>query len=296
MGPLAARIILLPFLLAALACAAPGIPEGKEPRVVVVAPAAAEMLDALGALDRVVGIGDYVTEPPSIAELPGVGAYDAPNVEVVLSLGANLLVTAASEAAAPTHDRLEALGVEVLALDTSTYEGVFTSLLALGRAVGRETEAVELEERLREELRAIAALADGVERRSVLFVVGRDPLFVAGPGSHVDEMISMAGGSNVVHDALSPYPRVSMEAVLERAPDVIIDTSDNRADALLGREVGDWGRWEFLPAVQEERVFRVAPSRLVIPGIRLPEMTRLMGRLIHPEAFGEPSKGELQAR
>jgi iron complex transport system substrate-binding protein len=127
----------------------------------------------------------------------------------------------------------------------------------------------------------------------VLFVVGRDPLYVAGPGSHVDEMIELVGGTNVVHDVSAPYQRASMEAVLERMPEVIIDTSSNRQGAPRGRLRGDWSRWEFLPAVQQERVFWVDPSRLVIPGIRLPEMTTLMGKLIHPEAFGEPSDAEL---
>jgi len=109
----------------------------------------------------------------------------------------------------------------------------------------------------------------------------------------VNEMIELVGGTNVVHDASAPYQRASMEAVLERMPEVIIDTSSNRQGAPRGRLRGDWGRWEFLPAVQQERVFWVDPSRLVIPGIRLPEMTALMGKLIHPEAFGEPSDAEL---
>jgi iron complex transport system substrate-binding protein len=265
-------------------------------RIVVVAPAAAEMLEALGALELVVGIGDFVSEPASIAGLPRVGAYDSPNVEIVLSLGADLLVTVASEAGTPAHGRLEALGVPVLALDTATYDGVFAALAELGAAIGRDEEASALAQRIREELRTIAERVEKLERRSVLFVVGRNPVYVAGPGSHVDEMITLAGGTNVVHDALSPYLRVSMEAILERAPDVIIDTSDNRPDAPLGRHAGDWARWEFLPAVREERVYRVAPSRLVIPGIRLPEMTRLMSRLIHPEVFGETTEADLRPR
>lgn len=263
-------------------------------RIVVVAPAAAEMLEALGALERVVGIGDYVSEPASIAGLPRVGGYDSPNVEVVLSLGADLLVTTASEAATPVHGRLEALGVRVLALDTATYDGVFAALAELGSAVGRDEQASATARRIREELRTIAGRAEKLERRSVLFVVGRDPLFVAGPGSHIDEMIALAGGTNVAHDAVSPYPRVSMEAILERGPDVIIDTSDNRPDAQLGRHDGAWDRWEFLPAVKSNRVYHVAPQRLVIPGIRLPEMTRLMSRLIHPETFGEVSAADLK--
>ena len=77
---------------------------------------------------------------------------------------------------------------------------------------------------------------------------------------------------------------------------MIVDTSDNSPSALRGRHVGDWGRWEFLPAVREDRVYRVDPSLLVIPGIRLPEMTELMGRLIHPEVFGDVADADLERR
>jgi hypothetical protein len=62
---------------------------------------------------------------------------------------------------------------------------------------------------------------------------------------------------------------------------------------VLGRVPGNWGRWEFVPAVRDRRVYHVAPSRLAIPGVRLPEMTRLMGRLVQPEAFGEATDEEL---
>jgi iron complex transport system substrate-binding protein len=268
-------------------------PTGDDsPRIAVMAPAAAEMLEALGVADRIVGVGDFVTSPEGVATLPRLGAYNAPNVERVLSLEATVLMTAASEAAGPSHRRLEDLGVEVLALDTSTYDGVFEALTEVGRAVGRDDAADELTRSMRAELDAMRNEASGLEPLRVLFVVGRDPMYVAGPGSHVDEMIAAVGATNVAHDAMSPYQKLSTEALLERLPEVIIDTSDNRPDASRGRVAGTWGQWEFLPAVQNDRVYHVAPSRLVIPGIRLPEMTRLVGKIVRPEVFGEPTDAE----
>jgi iron complex transport system substrate-binding protein len=266
---------------------------GARQRIVVMAPAAAEMLAALGAIGRIVGVGDYVLQPASLAALPRVGAYHAPSVERILELDANLVITTASQAGAATHERLASLGVEVLALDTSTFEGVFAALQAVGRAVGREAEADALAADMHEQLAAIRDRTASLPLRRVLFVVGRDPLYVAGPGSHVDQMIELAGGANVLHDAPGPYPRVSFEAVLERMPEVIIDASDNRPAAPRGRIGGDWARWEFLPAVRARRVYWVDPDRLVIPGMRLPQMTLLMAKLIHPEAFGEPAADEL---
>ena len=280
------------LLLVAVGCGGPlplAPPQaGATPgRVVVLAPAAAEMLAALDLDSRVVGIGEFGPWPGDLGSLPVVGGYSSPNVERILALHTELLITTASEAGAASHQRLEQLGVQVLALDTGTYAGVFESLTEVGGVFDRSESAREIATRMRERLTRVSARAEGLTRRRVVFVVGRDPLYVAGPGSHVDEMIAMAGGENVAHDALAPYQQVSLETILERMPEVIIDTSDNTVQAEHGRHAGHWGRWPFLPAVQNDRVYWIEPGRLVIPGIRLPEMTELMGRLVHPEIYGD---------
>lgn len=259
------------------------------------APSAAEILHVLGRLDHVVAIGDFVDWPPEIRELPKIGAYDAPNEELLLSLGVDVLITSYSQAANPRLERLQGLGLEVLALQTGTYEGVFESLLAVGRLFGAEARAEALESEIRTRLETLRQKAATAPRRTVLIAVGRDPLYVAGPGSHLDQMIVLAGGVNVAADGRSSYQLVSLEAMLERRPEVIVDTSLNIPGAPRGRQLGTWAQWPFLPAVREKRVYWVDPSRLVIAGPRLPEMTELLGRMIHPEIFGEPTPEDFEA-
>jgi iron complex transport system substrate-binding protein len=293
------RLLALLSLLLAVGCAREDPtservePEG--PRIVVMAPAAAEVLEILGVSDRVVGRGDYVVWPPTLQKLPRVGAYHAPSVETVLSLGTTLLLTTSSEAAQGAHIKLRELGIEVLALKTSSYESMLDSIVSIGKEVGREDEARRVVEGIRGEMDEIRGLARDAPGRRVVFVVDRDPVYVAGPGSHVDEMIRAVGGENIAADAASDWQLLSMEIIFERAPEVIIDTSDNGDGALRGRVTGPWDRWSFLPAVEKNRVYWVDPIRLVIPGPRLPQMTRLMGRLIHPEIFGEPSLEDFEA-
>jgi iron complex transport system substrate-binding protein len=263
--------------------------ETEGPRIVVMAPAAAEVLEILGVTDRVVGRGDYVVWPPALQRLPRVGAYHAPSVETVLALETTLLLTTSSEAAQGAHAKLRELGVDVLALNTSSYESMLDSIVSIGMEVGRAEEARRVTEGIRREMDEIRRRARDAPGRRVVFVVDRDPVYVAGPGSHVDEMIRAVGGVNIAADAASDWQLLSMEVIFERAPEVIIDTSDNGDGALRGRATGPWDRWPFLPAVEENQVYWVDPIRLVIPGPRLPEMTRFMGQLIHPEIFGEPS-------
>lgn len=260
--------------------AAPG------PRIAVMAPTAVEILAALERLDRVVAVGDFVNWPAPVARLPRIGAYDAPNLEVLLGLRTDLLVTSYSEAAAPVHERLRGLGIRVLALRTDTWAETLEAIVELGARLHCAERAVALVATLRERMARVRDSTRGLQRRRTLVVVGRQPLFVAGPGSHLDELVGVAGGRNVVTGGAT-YQLISMEAVLERLPQVIVDTSSNRGRA------GGWQAWPFLPAVRGGRVWQVHPERLTIPGPRMPHMAALMARLIHPERFGVPADREL---
>lgn len=257
------------------------------------APSAAEILAALDLTGQVVGVGDFVEWPPELAGLPRLGAYDAPSQEQVLALRTDLLIVTGSKAGQASFQRLRDLGVEVMELKTNTYESVLAALRQVGDRLGRAERARQVEREIRSRMDGIRRRVEGAPKPRVLFVVGQNPLYVAGPGSHADEMIRAAGGTNAASDALSPFQLVSLEAMLDRQPEIIIDTSDNRPGAPRGRQPGAWGRWTFLPAVRERRVFHVDPVRLSIPSPRLPEMTELVGKMVHPEIFGEPTAEEL---
>lgn len=292
------RPALILLVILSSACSGPAREPEPDPnplRLVVVSPSAAEMLAEMEMLDRIVGIGDFVTRPPELNILPRVGPYNAPNIEKVLELQTDLLVTARSDAARASNSRLRQLGVEVLELDTSHWEGTREAIRTLGDRLDRAAVADSLLQALDEAMTGIRRRGTGLDPVKVLFVVGRDPLYIAGPGSHIDTMIAAAGGINIAADAESPYQLASLEVMLERRPDVIIDTSDNGPGALRGQQAGPWATWDFLPAVQENRVFWIDPDLLVIPGIRLPAMTERMGRLIHPEIFGKPIGADFEA-
>lgn len=267
----------------AAACATPveSPDESATPsRVVVLAPSAAEMLVALGLADRVVAVGAHGPWPEQIEGVESVGSFDRPNLERILELEADLVLTTASVIASDSYHRLEQLGVAVEPLDTSTYEGVFVSLLRTGELFDRELEAGLIENTMRSSLVAVTESTHNLRKKSVLFVVGRDPLYVAGPQSHLGTLIKIGGGSNVAHNAASPYQQYSIEAVLQRGPEVILDMSGS-ADY--------WSQWPFLPAVENGYVHQVEPADMAIPGMRLPEMAKMMARLIHPEEFSGDS-------
>jgi len=287
------------FALAlAAACARerpPSAAPPAAPRLGVLSPSAAETLVALGAGASIVAVGDWVRRPPELAATPGLGSFEAPSAERVLELDVDTLITVRSLAGRRELEELERLGVRVVELDTSTFAGTLDSIAALGALVGREDAAAALAATIRARLEAVAARARGAAPRRVLVVVGREPLFVAGPGSHLDELVRLAGGVNVLADLAAPYAEVSLEAVLARGPEIVLDVAEVGAGASRGEPPGEWGRWPRLPAVAAGRVYRVDPSRLSVPGPRLPEMAELVARLVQPERFGAPLESDFAA-
>jgi iron complex transport system substrate-binding protein len=285
--------------LAAAACrgepAPPAPTSAATARLAVLAPAAAETIDRLGAAGEVVGVGDFVVWPPALAARPKLGSYDAPSAERLLALGANLVVTTAGVAGHAERQRLRGLGIDVLELETATYAGALASIVEVGERIGRGAAARALAEAVDAEVRRVAARTAPLGRRRVLIAVGREPLFVAGPGSHLDRLLEAAGGANVVADVEAPYAQVSVEAVVARLPEAIVDMSDNRPGAARGALAGSWGSFPFLPAVAGGRVWSVDPARVAIPGPRMGETAALLARMVHPESLGAPSPAELGA-
>ena len=270
------RLISWTLCCAALACsqAPPAKATRAYQRLAIFAPSAAEMVVALGAADRVVGIGGFGTFPAEIEDRRVVGSFEQPDIEALLELKVDHVLTTSSVNAAAAYERLGRLGIIVEGFETSTFDGVRKTLQELGQRLEREATAEQLLKEMSAGLKRIKNQTAGLPAPKVLIAVGTDPLYVAGPGSHLDELIRLAGGSNVAFDATSPYQRYSIEAVLERQPDVIIDTSGQAAS---------WEQWPLLPAVKNGRVHSVDADLLVVPGMRLVEMAQLTQDLVHPE-------------
>ncbi|MDH3784071.1 MAG: helical backbone metal receptor [Acidobacteriota bacterium] len=245
-------------------------------RLAVVSPAAAEMLELLELTDQIVAIGETEYWPESLVDLPSVGRFDAPNSERLIELRVDWLVTTSSRAADDRLRHLESLGVEVLALKTDTFDGVLSSIEQLGARFDREEQAARVVDRIRRDLADISDRTRDLPRPSTLIVVGREPLFVAGPGSHMDEVLKIAGGRNVIEDEGSPYRQFSLEEVLARKPEIILDTTGG---------AGSWSAFDFLPAVRDGRVYAIDPALVAIPGVRLAEMSLYVAHRVHPNRF-----------
>lgn len=281
------RPILVLWLLAA------ALVHGQAPqRIVSTAPSITELLYALGLGDRVVGVDRFSRYPAEALEKPKIGDYANPNLEAIAALRPDLVIIPANPVR--LAERLRTLRLKVLEIDQDSLAKLYESFRVIGEATGAAAQAAKLEAAVRGQLEAIRVRAAPLKRTRMMFVVGRTPnrldgLIVVGQASYLNEIISLAGGDNVFRDAAAGYPGVSLEAVLARNPDVIVDMGE-MADTVgvtdeRKREVTSlWDRLSSVAAVKQHRVYAVASDIYVEPGPRVVDAAKAFFEMLHPKA------------
>jgi iron complex transport system substrate-binding protein len=276
---------LIAFLLLASACLA------QPRRIVSTAPSITEMLYALGLGDRVVGVTTFCRYPPEAARKPKIGNYLRPDVETILALHPDLVIAERSMIRQALW--LPQLKLKLLEVDDATIPGIYESIRAIGLAAGAKTRAEALCAEIQQGLETLRRRTSRLPRTRAVFIVGRTPgrvedLIAAGGSTYLDGLIQVAGGENVFRDARAAYSKVSLEEILARDPDVIIDMGEMAQTAgATGRQkravAALWKRYPSLRAVRNNRVFAVASDIFVVPGPRVTLAAGEIAAMLHPE-------------
>jgi iron complex transport system substrate-binding protein len=175
--------------------------------------------------------------------------------------------------------------VRVVEIAPYTLEEVLESFRRIGGLVGRWTDAAALVAREREALASVARRAPCADAACprVAIVLERDPLYVVGEGSFVHSLLEAAGARNVFGDLAAPYPRVSLEELVARAPDLLLDASVAEADAGEADAAADvrsfWSRFGGLRRARP----LLAPA-ITLPAPPLAGAAELLLQSIHPGA------------
>ena len=254
--------------------------EAKPERIVSLAPANTEILYSLGVLDRVVGVTTYDDYPPEVSTVEKVGDFVTPNLEAITAARPDLiLVTTGVQA--DIIEKLENTGAAVVAIDPQSLEAVYASIGIVGAVTGEPAKAAEVVSDMKDELALIQEALDA-EPVTCFIEIAQDPLFTAGNGTLINDLIEQAGGENVVTD--EGYVAFSLEQLVTDDPEVYLATKGSMSDpAQLEKRAG----YSSLTAVQGDRVYVLDDNLVSRPGPRVIQGIRQIAEALHPDAFGQ---------
>jgi iron complex transport system substrate-binding protein len=260
-------------------------------RIVSLVPALTEMLFAIGAGPQVVAVSSYDEFPPEVKSLPRVGALLDPDMERILALRPDLVISYGSQT--EIQAQLARAQIRVFSYRHAGLNGVFATLKELGAAVGRPADGERLAREIRAGLDGIQARVKGRPQPRTLLVFERDPaslrgVYVSGGVGFLHDMLGIAGGVNVFADVARESVQPSIETMLARAPEFILEVratgmlapADDVAQAKLV-----WGALASVPAVRQGHIQILAGEHMVVPGPRVVQGTEAFARALHPEAF-----------
>lgn len=251
-------------------------------RIVSLAPSITEMLFAMDAEDQIVGVTDFCDYPPEALKKPKVG-YSNPNLESLVALQPDLVVAPNDFLKPDVIVKLEQLKIPVFILADKNVDDIFVHIQTLGRIVGRSPKADAVAMELRQQVAAIKQRVQGMAPVRMLYVLNSQPLITVGPGSFIDQLIGMAGGTNVAGKSTTPYPRLSMEAVLQEDPEVLVFPV-GKAEGISEREQQTWLHWTTMTAVKRGRLHQISADWLNRPGPRIAKGLESLAEILHPDS------------
>jgi iron complex transport system substrate-binding protein len=257
-------------------------------RIVSLIPSDTEVLYALGAGDRIAAVTTADDYPPEVKQKPTIGNVLTSDTEEILAHKPDLVVAIGSLNQKPIA-ALEALHVPVLVVDPKNLTDTYASIRLLGQAVGAETKAEQIVAEMQTRLAAVqATVAQAKHRPRVLMMYDVDPIYTTGPDSFINDLITQAGGQNIVDKPIATNI-LSPEEVVLRQPEVIICSKNLSAKV---RSMPGWA--QSVPAVRNNRLYADEPEdgTLVRPSPRLMRGVEALAQYLHPELQWKPAAKE----
>lgn len=258
-------------------------------RIISLIPATTEMLFAMGAGDRLVGVGNYDQFPPEVEKITRVGGLLDPDTERIISLRPDLVIVYATQA--DLRQQLERAKIPTFIYEHKALPDIMSTIRALGARVGAAAGAERAAAGIEQQLAAIATRVAGRPRPKTLLVFGRDPgalrrISASGGYGFLHDLVEAAGGADVLTDIAKQSVEMSTEMILTRAPDVILELhyGETKIESLES-EKRVWNDLPSVPAVKNGRVYLLNGQQFVVPGPRIVSAVETFARTLHPDTF-----------
>ena len=262
-------------------------------RIVSMAPSCTEILFALGLGDKVVGVDEYSDYPPEVPErvesgnLTTVGSFAEINIELVVSLEPDLIVATGGVQRAVVES-LEGQGQPVMVLYPERFDGVLADISLVGEITGQTDEAEEIVADMQGRAQEITEkVKDLPKPRAYIEAFFNGGYWTFGSESYVDELISMAGGTNVFSGVTGGHISTSSEEILQANPEIILICKGAMAEGcgLTPEVIRTRPGWNEVSALKNDQIYEITESNVVLGVPRLIDGLEELAEIIHPELF-----------
>lgn len=250
-------------------------------RVISYSPGATEILFAIDSGDLIIATDRFSDYPSAALQLPKLEYLD-PDPEAALALNPDLVLMSGAQR---SHlQQFRDLSMTVLLLEEAdSLETVFESILLLGTLTGNEPRAESLELSMKTRIRTITdALVDINQGPRVFYELSAD-LYTVSPNTFIGGMLELLKAQNVASGAESPFPQLSVEAVLEADPEVILLSNAEYGESF--ETVSTRPGWTNVSAVVNERVYPINPDIVNRPGPRIVDGLEEIAQALYPDIF-----------
>ena len=258
-------------------------------RIVSLIPAVTEMLFAIGAGKEVVGVSSFDHFPPEVEKIPRVGALLDPDLERILALRPDLVVVYGSQTDLKTQ--LERAKIPMFVYSHAGLPDVTQTMRDLGKRVGRGKEADSAAAAIETALNDLRRRVSAQPKPRVVLVFGRESgalrgIYASGGIGFLSDMLEVAGGVNVFADVARQSVQATTELILARRPEAIVELRGTQATDEERRVMRrDWNVLQSVPAVRNGRIYLIDDQRVVVPGPRVAEGTKLLAETLHPDVM-----------
>ncbi len=262
-------------------------------RVISTSPAITEILFALGVGDQVVGVTDYCTYPKKACDLPSIGGPLNPSTETWIALKPDLIILQEDSIAINKHAAI--LKVATLMVSVNNLNNILTSIQIIADSMQVSKTGKNLVNKIKIQIDNYRIRLGKFKSRQVLMILSdtNDPsrdLYAVGRDTFLNELLSIAGGENVLPETMARYPKISKEFIISKSPEIIMEIGpkSNMSNKEILNRKKVWGKYSTLRAVKNDRLHFIGADYILIPGPRLVKILDTLTRNIHPKLFSSP--------
>jgi iron complex transport system substrate-binding protein len=260
-------------------------PATKHPTVGSLSPAATDILVAIGARDHLVAVSNYDLGKPSVAGLSGAGDYLTVDWERLANLKPDVLVVQVREQSAPAgfKQKVAAFNIRPVYIHIDNLADISVATRTLGDAVAEAEKAEAADRAMRKKLDAVAKSVQAVPKVRALIVTDEGGAGVAGTGTFLDELLTIAGGENAAAGESPGYPGVDREKIIALKPDAVLHLLPEKPARIVGEARRYWASLPDVPAVKNGRLFYLTDASVMQPGLGVGDVAAMFADCLHPD-------------